>query len=103
MHHKRFLEDSKDIAFGPVPFPRLTLTEAAAYIKIISSLPGGGSEHFSLNKHLNILRVLIFGKNDPLHEHHKTAEAIYSITRGNLSFHSNPYNNKLIKAMKQEL
>ena len=62
-----FLEETKDVAFGPVPFPRLTITEMVAYIKVIGSLKGGCSDFFTYNKKLNILRVLIYGKKDPLH------------------------------------
>ena len=47
--------------------------------------------------------MLIYGKKDPLHEHHKTHEAIYSICRGDLSYGKDPKNAKLINSMKKEL
>ena len=57
-----------------------------AYIKLFSSIKGGCSEFYRLNKKIDILRVLIFGKKDPLHEYDKTNEQIYYITRGEGSF-----------------
>lgn len=53
-------------------FPKLTMTEMFGYMRLINSFPSGLSEIYGLNEKLEIFRVLIFGKKDPLHEHHKT-------------------------------
>ena len=39
--HKTFLEMTEGKSFGPVQFPKLTLTEYFAYIKIINTAPNG--------------------------------------------------------------
>lgn len=74
-----------------------------AYIKLFTSLPNGCSQFYELNQKLTLLRMLIFGKKDPLHEIPKTDEQIYSITRGRLRFDFDPKNAKLIALMKKEL
>ena len=66
-------------------------------------MPKGGSEFFELNQRLRLLRMLIFGKIDPLHEVQKTDEQIYSITRGRFRFNQYPENSRLITSMKDEL
>jgi hypothetical protein len=91
-HHERFIADTKEISFIPIkaPFPMLTLTELCAFTKLISSLPEGSSQFFALNQKLRMLRVLIFGKDDPYHEVPKTNEQIYAITRGRFRFSGYP-------------
>ena len=45
LHHK-FLEDTQDLSFASVSFPRLTISEMAGYIKIVASMKKGCSEFF---------------------------------------------------------
>lgn len=66
MHHL-FLQQGDGRFFGPVEFPKLSITEFFAYMKLLNTMPNGVSELYHLNKRLEILRVLIFGKKDPLH------------------------------------
>lgn len=72
MIHHKFLQTAEGRSFGPVEFPKLTMTEMFGYMRLINSFPSGLSEIYGLNEKLEIFRVLIFGKKDPLHEHHKT-------------------------------
>ena len=102
-HHARFVNDSRDVYFGPVQFPALTVTEMAAYIKIFSSIPGGPNRLYELNHKIKFLRVLIFGRKDPLHTCDLTCEQIYSITRGRFKFARDPHYSKVLDAAKVEL
>ena len=67
-------------------------------MKLINSLPNGLSELYHLNKRLEILRVLIFGKKDPLHEHPKTEASIYNLCWGDESYLKLPKYQRLFKA-----
>lgn len=83
----RFIDDTREIFFGTkVQFPALSVTEMSAYIKLLSSLPEGLSQTFELNHRIKMLRVLIFGKKDPLHTEDLVSEQIYSICRGRFKY-----------------
>jgi pimeloyl-ACP methyl ester carboxylesterase len=88
--HHQFFKNRDGRSFGPVEFPQLSITEFFGYFKLINSMPHGLSELYNLNKHLKILRVLIFGKKDPLHEHHKTEASIYNVCWGKESYTNLP-------------
>lgn len=90
-------------SFGPVEFPKLSITEFFGYFKLINSFPHGLSELYGLNKNLQILRVLIFGKKDPLHEWPKTEASIYNLCKAPESFANQPRFKKLLRTIKHTL
>jgi hypothetical protein len=63
----------KDVYLGEgLPFPKLSVTDLCAYIKLFATVPGGVSQFFMWNRKVRLLRVLVFGKKDPFHEREKT-------------------------------
>ena len=72
----------------------------AAYIKLFSSIPNGSSCFYELNHKISMLRVLIFGKLDPLHSDDLVSEQIYSICRGDRKFTEIPRNAMIVATAK---
>jgi hypothetical protein len=46
------LKTAEGRSFGPVEFPKLTITEYFGYIRLITTMPNGLSENFHLAKKL---------------------------------------------------
>jgi hypothetical protein len=90
-------------SFGPVEFPKLTITEYFGYVRLLNTMPNGISENYHLNQKLKILRVLIYGQKDPIHEPHKTEAAIYNICWGNESYLRLPVYQRMFRTIKAPL
>jgi hypothetical protein len=67
---------------------------------MLNTMPNGPSELYGLNRRLKLLRVLVFGQKDPLHEPHKTEAAIYNLCWGEESYLRLPEYQRLFKSAK---
>ena len=56
-----------------------------------------------MNRKLEMLRVLIFGKKDPLHHWHTTEASIYNLCRTEESYINLPKYRKLFQSTQQKI
>ena len=97
-----FLNTAEGRFFGNIEFPKLKQSEYFAIVKLFNSTPRGLSEFYNLNKNLNIMRVLIFGKEDPLHTWNLVEASIYNLCRGQ-SYPNSEEFRKMAQAAKKEV
>ena len=84
-------------------FPNLTLTEYFAYAKLFNTFPNGISENYRKNMDHKLLRVLFFGRSDPIHMESLTDESCYYFCFDPHSYTNSAEFRKILKLAESEL
>ena len=98
-----FLASTDEYFFGPAKFPKLTVTEYYAYIKLFTTMDECMSINYYKNMKLPVFRVLFFGKKDPLHIPHLTDASLYYYCYNPESYTNIPYFRHVLKMAGKDL